>query len=473
MTGLAGALARVVTGPGRLEYKWRVLAVVSLANFTSTLDASVVSLSLPELRSALDISAGDSLWVVTAYLLTSVGLLLAVGRLSDAFGHKRWFIAGLVLFNLGLGLTAAGQDLAQVIIFRVLSAIGGAMLLSSGVALVTSAFPGSERGRAMGLLGIMVSAGLAVGPLTVGPVLDHLGWRAAFYLRVPAGVASIALAWPLLRESRAEGGRFRFDALGAFAIFASLVSLVLTAGRAASWGLTSARFLGLVALGVAMLALFVRAERRAAQPLFDLALFRSRVYASATASMLLYFLAVAGPYYLFPFYLIQGRGYSSTASGLLFALYPVTMMLLSPVAGLATDRFGSRLPAVAGLLITVASLVAIARLGEGTPVAMVAMALVLTGVGAGLAEPANNSAVMGAALRGRLSVASASLAVSRQMGLALGIAVASALFVSRQGAYEATHSAEGALVQAFQDSVLAMVVVAAAATVIAALRGRG
>ncbi|MCH8196396.1 MAG: MFS transporter, partial [Chloroflexi bacterium] len=168
-----------------------------------------------------------------------------------------------------------------------------------------------------------------------------------------------------------------------------------------------------------------------------------------------------------------GRGYSSTVAGLTFALYPITMMAVSVLAGIVTDRVGSRAPVVAGSAVVVASLVFVGLLGEGAPLAVVAVALVVMGLGSGLIEPANNSAIMGAASPQRLSVAAAALAISRQTGLVLGVSLGSAIFASRQRAYELTESSESALIHGFQEAVLFTAGLAFVALVVAALRGRG
>lgn len=473
MTLAARDLRRAASRPGRPEYKWLVLGVVSLGSFMTTMDASTVAVSLPELQVAFGISPSTALWVVTSYLLTSMALLLIVGRLSDALGRKAWYTAGVFVFTLGVLLASTTQSIGQIVPFRVLTAVGAAMLLSSGVALLAACFDERERGRAMGFLGLMVSAGLAVGPLAGGPIVDALDWRATFYLRVPIGVFGTLLAWGILRESRTRQGPLRFDVPGGITIVVGMVSLVLAISQASSWGLTSPAFLALAIFGGAMLALFVATELRVSEPLFDLAMFRDRVFTSSVASMFLYFAGVASAYYLLPFYLIQGRGYSSTVAGLTFALYPITMMAVSVLAGIVTDRVGSRAPVVAGSAVVVASLVFVGLLGEGAPLAVVAVALVVMGLGSGLIEPANNSAIMGAASPQRLSVAAAALAISRQTGLVLGVSLGSAIFASRQRAYELTESSESALIHGFQEAVLFTAGLAFVALVVAALRGRG
>ena len=190
-------------------------------------------------------------------------------------------------------------------------------------------------------------------------------------------------------------------------------------------------------------------------------------------SMGLYFAATSAAYFLLPFYLVQGRGYSSTQAGLLFALIPLTMMVVTPFAGAVTDRVGSRWPAVAGLAISTGGLLFIGTLGVETVVVLVVLALISNGMGSGLVEPPNYSAIMGSALRDRLGMASALLAASRQLGLAVGIALAGGIFATKQRSYELTQAPSEALVSGFQDAVTIMAVLALAALLVAALRGRG
>ena len=456
----------------RLPYRWVALGIAALGIFATTADASIVAISLPELTVALDTRPATVIWVIAAYLLTSVGLVLGMGRLSDALGSKRLFNLGFLVFTLGLIMSASAQTVFQLIAFRVVTATGGAMLLSSTVALATDAFPSQERGRAMGILSAVTSAGLAVGPLVGGVLLDSLGWRSVFYLRIPLGVVGLGLGVLLLREMGRERSALHFDFAGALTIFAGLVSIVLAINQAPSWGLTSPAFLGLLLFGVLMLGLFVRVERGASQPIVDLSVFRNRVYASSIASMFLYFLAVGTAYYLLPFLLIQGLGYSSTIAGFVFALVPFSMGVLSPMTGGVSDRIGTRLLTTVGITVSAVTLVAMSFLGEGVAVGIVVLVLLFHGIGSGLFEAPNISAIMGSASQERLGLASASVAVSRQIGLALGIAVGSAIFVARREVFEVSHSSAGAVVQGFQDAVLFMAAAAGIGILVAALRGK-
>jgi EmrB/QacA subfamily drug resistance transporter len=461
---MTASLRRVLT-PTRLPYAWLVLIVIVASNYFATLDASLMAATLPDLQEALDTSPSLILWVVAAYLLTSVALMLVVGRFSDMQGRKLWFVAGVFIFTLGTGLGATAQNVGQLIGFRVLAAVGGAMLLTAGIALLTSAFPPHQLGRAMGALGLGVSAGLASGPLIGGAIFDTLGWRAIFYLRVPLGVAIVILGIVWLRESQVVQDRQRFDVKGALVLMTALVSVFLALNRGLSWGLTSLPFLALLLFGFAMLAVFVPIERRAAHPLFDLTLLWNRMFTTPLVVNFFYFGGVSTAYYLMPFYLIQGREYSASLAGGLLSLFPILMMVVAPVAGFITDRLGSGLPLRLGLVVIVGGLFIVTRLTETTPIALVALTFVLLGAGSGLFEPPNQRDTMGNAPADRLSQASASMAISRQVGLYTGIAVGGGIFVNRLEHYSGASSTEG-VVSAVQDSVFIMLSLALVALAI-------
>ncbi len=456
----------------RLPYKWVALIIASIAAFSSTADASMVVISLPALGDALDASTSTVIWVVAAYLLTSVGLVLGMGRLNDALGSRRVINLGFLVFTIGLALSAFAQTVIYLVLFRVVAAVGGAMLLSSYVAIAVDAFPAKERGRAMGILSAVTAGGLAMGPLIGGVLLDSLGWRSTFYLRVPLSAVGLALGLLFVQDTRPSIGPIRFDYAGAITVFVGLVAMAFATNQATAWGLTSAPFLSLILFGAFMLVLFVRVERRAAQPIIDLSQFRDRVYASGSLSMLLYFVGVGTAYFLLPFFLIQGKGYSSTVAGLLFALLPFSMGVLSPLAGLLSDRVGSRWPTALGVSVSAVTLVAMAALGENTGIWIVALVLVLHGFGSGLFEAPNISAIMGSVASDRLGLASASIAISRQIGLILAIVLGGAIYAARRDAYGSTLAAPGAVIEGFQDAVLVMASAAALGAIVAAFRGR-
>lgn len=446
--------------------------MAAIANFSTTADASIVALSLPRVGDALNAEAEMLVWVIAAYLLTSVGLVLGMGRLSDAVGTRRVFTGGFLIFTVGLVLCAVAQTVIHLILFRVVTAVGVAMLLSSMVSLAVEAFPRKERGRAMGVMGAATSLGLAMGPLAGGILLDEVGWRSVFYLRVPIGIVGVFLGAVVLHERRRELDSLRFDYWGAVSVFMGLVALAVAANQAMSWGLTSMKFLGVSLFAIVILIVFVRIEARVRQPVFDMRVLHNRTYVSGIGSMLLYFVAVGTAYYLMPFFLLNGRQVSAAVAGLLFAVMPFCMGMVSPFAGAIGDRVGTRLPVMIGFVLIIASIISMGLFGQTTALALVVVVLVVHGLGAGFFEAPNISAIMGSVSKEKLGLAAASVAISRQVGLMLGMVVGGAIFVARRDGYLMSGDESWAVVAGFSEAVMAMAVVAAAGAVVAMLRPR-
>ena len=185
-----------------IPYKWLALLIVSIGTFMVTLDLSIVNISFPRLTQVFETEPSVVLWVSVAYLLASVSLMLTFGRIGDVFGKKRIYILGFALFTLGLVLCSVSQSISQLIMARIVQAVGSAMTVALSAAIVTAAFPKEERGKALGILGGVVSSGLLSGPVLGGLLLDALDWKAIFYTRVPVGIIGLVMAWLLLKEQR-------------------------------------------------------------------------------------------------------------------------------------------------------------------------------------------------------------------------------------------------------------------------------
>jgi len=203
----------------RISYKWLVLLSLSIGTFMSTLDASIVNISLPRLTEVFNTEPSIVLWVTVAYLLVSVGLMLSIGKLGDLFGRKRVYVSGLAIFTIGLVLCSLSQSVVQLILARVVQAIGSAMVIAVGNAIITAVFPAQERGKALGLMGAIVSTGLLSGPVVGGFLLDVLDWRAIFYVRIPVGIIGLVMGWMFLREQEKSSSGTRFDWGGAVTLF--------------------------------------------------------------------------------------------------------------------------------------------------------------------------------------------------------------------------------------------------------------
>jgi len=414
--------------------KWRVMAAVGMGIFLATLDGSIVNVALPTLTEEFRTAFAVVEWVVLAYLLTVATLLLSVGRIGDMLGKKPVYQTGFVVFTVGSALCSLSPTVGVLIAFRVLQAVGASMVLALGTAILTEAFPASERGKALGISGTVVSIGIVVGPALGGWILDALSWHWIFLVNLPVGIVGLILVGRFVPSARpARAGRF--DLPGAVAIFVGMLALLLALTEGPRFGFLDARILGLLALGAVFLVLFVIAEKRSPNPMVDLGLFRVGLFSINLATGALAFIALSGLLLLMPFYLESVLGYPPRQVGLLMVAVPVGLGITAPISGIFSDRMGTRPITVAGLTVLVVGYLALTGLGTATSGLGFLVRFAPIGVGMGLFQSPNNSAIMGTSPRERLGVASGLLAMTRLVGQIAGIAVLGALWASRTAAY--------------------------------------
>jgi EmrB/QacA subfamily drug resistance transporter len=414
--------------------KWAVFSVVAIGVLMATLDSSIVNISLPTIARSFGRPVNGPLqWVVIAYLLVIVGLLLTGGRLGDMFGRKRIWQLGLALFTLGSALCGLAPSIALLIAARALQGVGAALLMSLSPALLTSAFPREERGRALGMNALTVAVGVSAGPPLGGIITERLSWRWIFFINLPLGVLGILLAALILQRPAARG-RARFDLLGAALLALALASFTGALSFAHDLGYTSPVIIGALLASAVALWWLVAHEAKNSAPIIQLGLFRSAVFRSALASLVLSFLALFGVAFLTPFYLEQLRRLSTEQSGLIMIAYPLMIALLAPFTGALSDRIGSRVLAPIGLCVSALALVLLGSVGADTPLAWVAGCLALGGVSQALFQPANNSALLGSAPPDQQGVAGGLLATGRVLGQCMSIALAGAVFAGFGGA---------------------------------------
>ncbi|HEX9057730.1 MAG TPA: MFS transporter [Ktedonobacterales bacterium] len=417
-------------GPG----KWAVFGVVAIGVFMATLDSSIVNISLPAIASAFHHSVtGLVEWVIIAYLIVIASVLITIGRVADIFGHKPIWVAGLVIFTAGSAICGASPSLNFLVAARALQGLGGALLMAISPAMVTGAFPSRERGRALGLNAVTVALGVSTGPTLGGLITEHFTWRWIFYVNVPIGIVGVVAALTVLVWKRGNR-QGRFDPPGALLLAATLLALTLALSFGQEWGWSSAGVIGLLAAAVVGLVVFVIVEQRVPDPVVDLSLFRNRVFTSAGLSSLLSFLALFAVSFMLPFYLEELRGYSTEVSGLLLTPFPVVLVFVAPVSGALADRIGTRWLAASGLAFACVGLVLLAQLDAHSTPLDIAWRLGVAGVGQGLFQSPNNSALMGSAPKNRQGIASGFMATLRTVGQSLSVAVAGAVFAAAGGA---------------------------------------
>ena len=428
-----GSLARPSDDGGTRD-QWVTLALVASSVLLSTMDVSIVNIALPTLADEFDTTTDAVIWVVLVFVLLGTGLALPFGRLGDLYGRRRLYVGGNLIVALGLLAAGLAPTLAALIFARALQAVGNAMVVSNGNAIVTASFPARSRGQALGIVGAVVGAGLALGPVLGGVLIELFDWRAIFLVRLPLSLLVTFLLWRVLRDSKRGERAGGVDVLGSVALFGMLGSLALAVNRGGAWGWTDPRILGLLALGVALAPAFVAIQRRAASPVLELDLFRVRAFSSSVAAAILFFFGFAATLVLMPFYLVGARGFSTLEAGLILAAQPLTLLVFAPFTGRLADRFGPRLLVPLGLTVTSVGLVLLARIDAGTAIPDVALRLALVGLGMAVFQSPNNSTIMGSVPLERLGTASAAIVTARRIGQAAGIAIAGAVFTAAAGA---------------------------------------
>ena len=459
--------------PDAYENEWYVMAAVGTGIFLSTLDGSIVNVALPTLARYFDAEFALVQWVVLAYLLTISTLMLSIGRLADMIGKKPLYNAGFVIFTIGSALAGMSPAIIWLILFRILQAVGAAMVLALGMGIITEAFPAQERGRALGISGAITSVGIVVGPSLGGLLIDTLSWRWIFYVNLPTGILGTWLAWRFVAHVEPPGGQ-RFDYWGAITLFGSLLALLLALTIGQERGFSAPLILALFAAWALLLAIFIYVERHAEQPMIDLDLFRDRDLSIGLATGFITFVAIAGTVILMPFYLENVLAYTPRQVGFLLAVVPISVGLTAPVSGALSDRLGTRPITLVGLGILVVGYLALSTLTTETDVTGYLLRFLPVGIGMGVFQSPNNSAVMGAAPQGRLGIVSGMLAITRTLGQTTGIAVLGAIWAGRvMGAAGrplpggATAAPAAAQVAGLQDTFVVIVGLVGAAFLVA------
>ncbi|HEY7014469.1 MAG TPA: DHA2 family efflux MFS transporter permease subunit [Streptosporangiaceae bacterium] len=406
--------------------RWVILSVLIISLIAIVLDNTVLNIALKtiaEPRGGLGASQSQLEWAINSYTLVFAGLLFTFGVIGDRIGRRRMLIIGMAMFGLASLLSSYAQTPDQLIWARALMGLGGAAVMPQTLSIITNVFEPRERARAIGIWAAAVGMAIAIGPIVGGLLLDHFWWGSVFLINVPVtavGVAAIILFVPE-SKSPAPG---RIDYLG---VLLSIVGLVLVVygiiqgGDTGSW--LRGDVLGPVAGGLAVLAVFGWHEARTAHPSLDVRLFRNPRLSSATAAIALVFFAMAGVYFFISFYLQNVRGFSPLHAGLLTIPIAAGQLLASPRSAALVRRFGARAVSSASLLLMAVAMAGYHLLGTTTPIWVLEVAFFVQAVAMGTIMPLATEAVMSVVPRDRGGAGSAITNVSRQVAVALGVAV--------------------------------------------------
>jgi EmrB/QacA subfamily drug resistance transporter len=412
-----------------------VLLATTISSFTTPFMGSSVNVALPMIGRDFSMTALSLSWVASSFLLAAAITLVPLGRLADLHGRRLFFLAGSLIFALSSFLCIWSQTESLFITLRVVQGVGGAMIFSTGTAMLISAYPADRRGRILGINIAAVYVGLTIGPFIGGLLTEHLGWKTLFIFNAVLGLAAAGLASRIPRESKPAASGEAFDLAGSFHYGLSLFALMFGFSRLPSW--TGAV---LIAIGLVCFVLFLRRQLHHPFPLIDIALFRdNRVFALSNLAALINYSATFAVTFLLSLYLQHVKLLTPVQTGLMLVIEPLLQALFSPAAGRLSDRYEPRIISSAGMALTVIGLVGLTFIGARTPLPYILLCLALLGLGFALFSSPNVNAVMSSVDHKFYGIASATQATMRLVGQSLSMGIAMLVFSWIIGDHSVSH----------------------------------
>ncbi len=462
-----------------MEYKWVVLTVTTVGIFMATLDASIVVVGLPTVINDLQTNLVVGVWIITIYRLMITILLVSIGRMADLYGRVRLYNYGFAVFTIGSLLSGLALSAEQLLLFRLVQGVGAAFLFVNSVAIVTDAFAGGELGKGIGINQVAINAGTIMGYTLSGVLIQQFGWRSIFLINVPIGIFGTYWSRRRLREIRAPSSREKFDALGAIAFSSSVTSLLLglTLGS-----ITSNTTQSLIGLSIILMTIFLLVERRTEHPVLDLSLFKNRLFTAGNLANLLSGIAFAALAFTMTLYYQLIRGYDPQTTGLALIPLEATLILVGPVSGWLSDKWGQRGLSTLGLLITSIGFLLLSGLTPTTPDSQILLWLGIIGLGVGLFRSPNASSVMGsvpAEKRGisagvRATIINTSIVASIPLAVALmTAAIPYDRLVTIIGENQLSSADSSSFLAGIQHALLVFTGITTVSAVFSALRGPG
>lgn len=424
------------------------LLVAAFASFLTPFMGSSINVALPTI--GIEFKSGAILlsWIATSYLLAAAVFLIPLGRIADIIGRKKIFIWGIFLFTVSSFLCGIAPSVHILILFRVLQAIGSAMIFGTGMAIVTSVFQPHERGKAMGIVVAAVYTGLAFGPFAGGILTQHLGWRSLFFFMVPIGLTVIYVAMRNLKGEWADSKGERFDWQGS--ILYAIALILIMSGFPKLPSINGFLFL---ASGLLILLAFIAWELKTDFPVLELSLFKTNIiFRYSSLAALINYSATFAVAFILSLYLHHFKGLTPQQTGMILITSPIVMASLSPYIGRLSDRVEARILASLGMTLTTIGLIAFVFLTAQTNIIFIVLNLLMMGVGFALFSTPNNNAVMSSVERKYLGVASGSLGTMRLVGQMLSMGIAMMLFALFIGKEEINSSNIKSFLSAIQVS---------------------
>ncbi len=472
----------------KLSPKWKALLAIAFGPLIATLDSSAMNVALPSISRYFDAHISQVEWVVVGYLLAVAALLLPFGRLGDLIGKKRIFMVGLLAFTLSSLLCALSQTITQLVLFRVLQGIGGSIFISVAPALLVDAFPATERGKAMGTMGTIVSIGLMSGAPLGGFLTDLISWRSIFFINLPIGIVGFFLSSRYI-ASDPETKPFQFDWIGSLLIVLCSTSFLFglnqlvngESGKSGELELNLGKIFFLFGLSGLCGFIFYLFERKNPFGIFDFSLLKNKFFVGGNLALFFHFMAFSVLFFLIPFYMTDVLRYSTQKTGVAMSFFCMALAFLMPLSGSISDKIGSHVIAPVGLLLVTISYWAMQHVSMETSFPTLLLGLMCVGGASGIFQAPNNSSLMGAVSKTHMGTASAMIASMRTFGLMCGTALATVIFMWRvhvhngsflqSGSHFSLHELPPTLfLVGFQETLWASVILALVAMGFCAMR---
>ena len=404
-----------------------ILLSVCIGQTIVGIDQRAITVALPTLTTTFHTAFTTIQWTILIYDLVLIGLIITMGRLGDLFGRRRFYSLGFLIFVSGSAICGLARTPGQLIFFRAVQALGGSMIAANGRAIVSVNLPPEERGRALGLTSTAFHIGFLIGPSLGGFLIDSIGWRWIFYINMPFSLCGAYLAWKVVPETRANE-KIAVDVLGAALLLLTNGLLIYAIDQLPRIGWQHPRFFWTLLISAIALLLLLRVEAKAQTPILTLSMFRIRLFSAGIASLFLIAGTLSAINFLLPFFLQNLLGYSPSQVGWIIVADSIVIMMMAPIAGSLSDRFGSRLLCTAGCAIVGGAQFLLATLEPNASLLRLMLPLVLWGVGWALFNAPNQSSILGAVAPERIGAAAGMIATTARTGGAMGVALSATLF---------------------------------------------
>jgi EmrB/QacA subfamily drug resistance transporter len=424
---------------GSPSYKWWVFGTIAVGIFFNVVDHGSVLVALPDIEAHFKTDLPTVQWVVVAYALAISVLVLPMGRLGDMVGRKRVYVVGLVIYMVSAAVAGLSANMTMLVTARVFQGIASAMIQGIAMAMIISAFPSNERGKALGSNMSVVGSGAIAGPALGGLLVSAQGWRSVFFVNVPVGVIIILTSLLILgkgQEERASAAAAssRFDWLGAVLSGGVLLVFLLVVGNGDRWGWTSYLVVDGALLLAALFLAFVWWELRVLSPILELRLFQRKLVALGVAAGWISFFGAAATRFIMSFYMQRLLGLSPRDVGFLMIPAAICMIVVGPLSGRLSDKFGWRALTMGGMAISAsASFILASSLAEQSPIIFVVAMLMFQSTGMGMFNSPNNSSIFSAVERSRYGVVAALTQLIRNAANVVSVAVATTAVVTVMG----------------------------------------